>query len=277
MKKAEIKSRFDEIVAFAEVEKFIDTPVKHYSNGLYVRLAFAVAAHLEPEILLIDEVLAVGDTGFQRKCLGRMGTVAKDGRTVLFVSHQMNQIRRLCEKAIWLNSGRLQKIGMATEVVGSYESAMSSISLETSRGNHDEHVAARFLKWEIIESSTKQSNILDVAGPVTVEFTVKINRSIRNGRHGAALYNFENQLIWATVVSNLQLEPGICAFSFKLATLPVRPGVYYWYVSLYEENVLVDLWLSAPEMVVATKPAGHPSDGWQGLLNLPWKFTMRKE
>ncbi|MGC8960577.1 MAG: ABC transporter ATP-binding protein, partial [Chloroflexia bacterium] len=106
MKKAEIDKKFDEIVAFAEVEKFIDTPVKRYSSGMYVRLAFAVAAHLEPEILLVDEVLAVGDAAFQKKCLGKMGDVAKGGRTVLFVSHQMNSIRKLCDRCIWLDAGR---------------------------------------------------------------------------------------------------------------------------------------------------------------------------
>src|SRR5262249_54449439 len=103
MKRAEIARKFDEIVAFAEVEKFIDTAVKHYSSGMYVRLAFAVAAHLEPEILLVDEVLAVGDAAFQKKCLGKMGDVAKEGRTVLFVSHNMAAIQALCETGLWIN------------------------------------------------------------------------------------------------------------------------------------------------------------------------------
>src|SRR5581483_4706693 len=103
MKKAEIARKFDEIVAFAEVEKFIDTPVKRYSSGMYVRLAFAVAAHLETEILLVDEVLAVGDAQFQKKCLGKMGDVAKHGRTVLFVSHNLLMVQRLCPTAIVLH------------------------------------------------------------------------------------------------------------------------------------------------------------------------------
>lgn len=107
MRKAEIERRFDEIVAFAEIDKFIDTPVKRYSSGMYVRLAFAVAAHLEPEILLVDEVLAVGDAAFQKKCLGKMGDVAKEGRTVLFVSHQMNAIEQLCSRAILIQEGAM--------------------------------------------------------------------------------------------------------------------------------------------------------------------------
>src|SRR5881628_3746544 len=107
MKKAEIDWKFDGIVEFAEVEQFIDTPVKHYSTGMYLRLAFAVAAHLEPEILIVDEVLAVGDTAFQKKCLGKMGDVAKEGRTVLFVSHNLAAIENLCSSSFLLDSGRV--------------------------------------------------------------------------------------------------------------------------------------------------------------------------
>jgi len=121
MGRAEIKRKFDEIVDFAEVEKFLDTPVKRYSSGMYVRLAFAVAAHLEPEILIVDEVLAVGDAQFQRKCLGKMEDVSKnEGRTVLFVSHNMNVIKTLCNQAILFSGGRLIKSGSASEIVKSY-------------------------------------------------------------------------------------------------------------------------------------------------------------
>src|SRR6266850_7750638 len=126
MTRREIISKFDEIVAFAELEKFIDTPVKHYSSGMYVRLAFAVAAHLEPEILLVDEVLAVGDINFQKKCLGKMGDVSKAGRTVVLVSHQLNQIRRLCHRVVWIDDGSVRQDGPTHEVVSAYESAMLS-------------------------------------------------------------------------------------------------------------------------------------------------------
>lgn len=120
MKRAEIKHKFDEIVAFSEVEKFIDTPVKHYSSGMYLRLAFAVAAHLEPEILLVDEVLAVGDANFQRKCIGKMGEVARAGRTILFVSHNMTAINQLCPRTIMLMEGRIAAIGETQQVVAEY-------------------------------------------------------------------------------------------------------------------------------------------------------------
>src|SRR5881296_3343331 len=120
MGKAEIARKFDEIVAFAELEKFIDTPVKHYSSGMYVRLAFAVAAHLEPEILLVDEVLAVGDAAFQSKCIGKMEGVAREGRTVLFVSHNMASIEALCARCFLLVNGRLEASGTTQEVIPCY-------------------------------------------------------------------------------------------------------------------------------------------------------------
>src|SRR6266478_1956251 len=126
MKKREIVRKFDEIVAFAEVEKFIDTPLKHYSTGMQMRLAFAVAAHLEPEILLVDEVLAVGDAAFQKKCLGKMGDVAKEGRTVLFVSHNMGAVRKLCPKAILLDRGSVECNEVTENVIGQYLTANAS-------------------------------------------------------------------------------------------------------------------------------------------------------
>ncbi len=120
MKRKEIERKFDEIVGFAEIDKFVDTPIKYYSSGMYVRLAFAVAAHLEPEILLMDEILAVGDAAFQKKCLGKMGDVAKEGRTVLFVSHNMEAVQRLCTRTIWLNGGRIACDGDSRRVVSNY-------------------------------------------------------------------------------------------------------------------------------------------------------------
>ncbi len=134
MTRAEIRRKFDDIVAFAEVEKFIDTPVKRYSSGMYVRLAFAVAAHLEPEILVVDEVLAVGDAAFQMKCLGKMHEVSKGGRTVLFVSHNMGAIRNLCSEVFWLSEGKIETSGSSAKVVDQYlrttlEKSGSSIDL----------------------------------------------------------------------------------------------------------------------------------------------------
>ncbi len=130
MRRAEIERKFDEIVAFAEIDKFLDTTVKHYSSGMYVRLAFAVAAHMEPEILLVDEVLAVGDAGFQKKCLGKMGNVAREGRTVLFVSHNMTAVQSLCDIVIWLDKGRVVGLGESGLVVSQYLKSAAVYSAE---------------------------------------------------------------------------------------------------------------------------------------------------
>jgi lipopolysaccharide transport system ATP-binding protein len=152
MRRAEIDRKFDEIVAFADVEKFIETPVKHYSGGMYVRLAFAVAAHLEPEILLVDEVLAVGDVAFQKKCLGKMGEIARGGRTVLFVSHNMASIESLCDSCVLLDSGRLLKKGRAGEVIGEYIS--SQIKHGSIQGSLVDHPGRRARREPIMTSVT---------------------------------------------------------------------------------------------------------------------------
>src|ERR1700682_2878424 len=223
MSKREIERKFDEIVAFAELEKFIDTPVKHYSSGMYVRLAFAVAAHLEPEILLVDEVLAVGDINFQKKCLGKMGDVARQGRTVVLVSHQMNQIRRLCHRVAWVDGGHMRMTGAAHEVVSAYESAMA----RGERGNGLESrgplTKGRFLRWEIVAAGEGNSHVLNNLEPVTVQFTVEIHQSIQRGHHGIALFSHDHQLIWARGLNDLQLDIGEHAFRHTFPMLPLRP------------------------------------------------------
>ncbi|MDQ3254110.1 MAG: ABC transporter ATP-binding protein, partial [Acidobacteriota bacterium] len=130
MSRSETKSKFDEIVAFAEIDKYLDTPVKHYSSGMYMRLAFAVAAHLEPDILIVDEVLAVGDVAFQKKCLGKMNDVSRVGRTVLFVSHNMAAVANLCRRGIVLSGGSIQYAGTQTGAVAEY---LTSVDLRTKR------------------------------------------------------------------------------------------------------------------------------------------------
>src|SRR5215203_1830133 len=146
MTKAEIKKKFDEIVAFSGIEKFIDTPVKRYSSGMYVRLAFSVAAHLEPDILIIDEVLAVGDAEFQKKCMGNMKDVSNTvGRTILFVSHNLQAIANLCDNAIWLDKGKIKKIGKASSVVNSY--------ISSSKGDQNEE------EWDLPETAPGNESI----------------------------------------------------------------------------------------------------------------------
>ena len=273
MGKAEIERKFDEIVAFAELEKFIDTPVKHYSSGMYVRLAFAVAAHLEPEILLVDEVLAVGDINFQKKCLGKMGDVARAGRTVVLVSHQLNQIRRLCQRVVWIDDGSVRQDGPTHEVVSAYESAM--LSGDRSQGlQRGGGTTARFLRWEIAAAPADRQHVLSTLGPVTVNFIVELAERVTSGEHGAALFNAERQLMWARAAQNLTLDAGVHVFSHTFPSLPLRPGAYQWQASLWDNDEMLDLWDCVPEMSIATEIHQHYMDEWNGILNLPSEFSL---
>ncbi len=177
MRKAEIDRNLDEIVAFADIEKFMDTPVKHYSSGMYVRLAFAVAAHLEPEILIIDEVLAVGDVAFQRKCLNKMEDVRQHGRTILFVSHNMQAITRLCQRAILISHGGIQQDGPASETAGKY--LLQSVSVPAERVWPDLMTApgddvVRLRKVRVRDEAGASVESIDIRQPFGVELVYEV-------------------------------------------------------------------------------------------------------
>lgn len=177
MKKVEIDQKFDEIVFFSEVEKFIDTPVKYYSSGMQVRLAFAVAAHLEPEILLVDEVLAVGDVSFQKKCLNKMEDVGKKGRTVLFVSHHMPSITLLCKRALLLSGGKLVEDGPAFKVVGKYLSTGLSIPPEREWKDLSSAPGNEIVKLIAVRVKTKDGKVrdtIDIREPIGIEMEYEV-------------------------------------------------------------------------------------------------------
>ncbi|MBN2084297.1 MAG: ABC transporter ATP-binding protein [Anaerolineales bacterium] len=172
MRHAEIDQRFDEIVAFSEIEKFIDTPVKHYSSGMFLRLAFAVAAHLTPEILLVDEVLAVGDERFQKKCMGKMESVGKEGRTILFVSHNMNAIHRLCPRVILLEEGRVAADGDTSEVIAQYLNADRS-EMDCKEWSTPEQApgdsTARLKRVRLLDNRGRPRSAFEIREPVQIE------------------------------------------------------------------------------------------------------------
>src|SRR5438876_5720848 len=263
MSKAEIERKFDEIVAFAELEKFIDTPVKHYSSGMYVRLAFAVAAHLEPEILVVDEVLAVGDMNFQKKCLGKMGDVARAGRTVVLVTHQMNQIRRLCHRVVWIDDGGVRASGTTGETVGAYELEMSSPD-RNSQEQRRRSAKAEFKSWRLDSEPETSCRSLSSLGPVRASFRVEVKEALHHVHHGIALFNSDRQLVWAFSTDGLSFEPGLIDLSYEFPFLPVRPGAYHWQVSLWSDEGNVDLWDAVPEMLVLTENYQHGRDEWNG-------------
>ena len=192
MRKTRDRSKFDEIVAFAEVERFLDTPLKHYSTGMQMRLAFAVAAHLEPEILLVDEVLAVGDLQFQKKCLGKMGEVAKTGRTIIFVSHQMNQIRRLCERVFWIDEGTIREEGPTAKVVNAYEAEANSLEKRATSSNVS--LKARFSTWDIVEPVSSHHTVSELS-PVKLRFNLEVTQQVEHGIHGITLYTPDRQIV----------------------------------------------------------------------------------
>jgi len=194
MRKAEIHRKFGEIVAFAEIDKFIDTPVKRYSSGMYVRLAFAVAAHLEPEILLVDEVLAVGDVAFQKKCLGKMGDVASEGRTVLFVSHNMGAVNRLCERTFWLDHGQLITNGPTGEVISKYLTSESAIAGQKHwpKGMANPGVEElRIFSVRVLNNQGETTSHLSITQPFRIEIHCRIIKPLPCCRIGFLLSTVE--------------------------------------------------------------------------------------
>jgi lipopolysaccharide transport system ATP-binding protein len=277
MNRREIARKFDAIVSFAELEQFIDTPVKHYSSGMYVRLAFAVAAHLEPEILLVDEVLAVGDINFQKKCLGKMGDVARAGRTVVLVSHQLNQIRRLCQRVVWLDGGKVSQSGPTAEVINAYESAMSSSERGSGQRDSAHNVKARFLSWKIADPVSTSPHRLDSVGPVSVSFKLEVLSPIRHAHQGIALFDADRRLMWAFANEGLTFDPGIYELVYKFPFLPLCPKSYNWQLSLWDDSGNVDLWDAVPDIQSAVPSYQHARDEWNGFLNIPSSLSISAE
>ena len=204
MKRAEILRKFDAIVAFAEVEKFIDTPVKHYSSGMYVRLAFAVAAHMETEVLIVDEVLSVGDASFQRKCLGKMGQVARQGRTVLFVSHNLTAVRNLCSATVWLVDGVVNRIGSPDRLIKEYLalSAPSSSFVKRSFVADDD--------VSILEASIEQRGCLGGAfitsEPLNIRIKYQVHKPVVGLRIGFDIASDDGIAIWRSFADDMNLQ-----------------------------------------------------------------------
>ncbi|MGA7711095.1 MAG: ABC transporter ATP-binding protein [Rhizomicrobium sp.] len=242
MTRREIKAKFDEIVEFSGVERFLDTPVKRYSSGMYVRLAFAVAAHLEPEILIIDEVLAVGDLGFQRKCLGKMRDVAEAGRTVLFVSHNLTAIVGLTDQAILLEQGQVMTTGPSKEVVSLYlhstnEKRRASGDYSIYRRAHrlEGHVEIRSIRVCEQEPGTLTVGVCD---HVSIDLELDVRRAVEQAIIVISVLNEQLEII-ATVIStdfgfNIVLGVGVHTIRCDIPALPLIPGDYQLNVAVAE-------------------------------------------
>jgi lipopolysaccharide transport system ATP-binding protein len=233
MRRMEIARKFDEIVAFAEVDRFIDTPVKHYSTGMHMRLAFAVAAHLEPEILLVDEVLAVGDVSFQKKCLGKMDDVARHGRTVLFVSHNMEAVRRLCSRALLLEEGRLAAIGETGALIKKYlENAAAQASYQIVPPAPDEDVPGYAYRLVVENENGKPAASLPVGRPWQVRVYFRVTRRMEHFIAALGLRTAEGVPIRTGWSAPQTIEPGDYQAVFRETNLVLSAGIYHLVVGL---------------------------------------------
>jgi lipopolysaccharide transport system ATP-binding protein len=283
MTRREITKKFDEIVAFAEVEKFLDTPVRFYSSGMYVRLAFAVAAHLEPEILIVDEVLAVGDAQFQKKCLGKMQDVSvKDGRTVLFVSHNMGVIGRLCQRSILMNSGRVQLCGPTGDIIPLYlkagvETTGSKQWDDSSRKTHDPRLKLQSV--QIIDSEGNSASRLDKQKSFAVEIKYHVVRPLPQFRVTLRFHTSEGIMAFATTDStsssydSKSCEPGFykaqCLVPANLLnegtySLSVAADIPFQKLLFFEENAVE---------LSAEQTESRFSEKWPGVVSplLEWE------
>jgi lipopolysaccharide transport system ATP-binding protein len=251
MTRAEIRRKFDEIVAFAEVEKYLDTPVKRYSSGMYVRLAFAVAAHLEPEILVVDEVLAVGDAEFQKKCLGKMGEVATEGRTVLFVSHNMAAVQSLCKTAFQLESGRIVQTGDSKKVVSEYLSGSggnTSVRVwpdESAPGNED----IRLKSIGVYADDRNDRSIYQSRNDLHIEMKFTVHKSHSALCVGFDLLNFQGETILRSYQTDMppekwpKVKEGENVWRCRIPSGLLNGGVYHLCprIGLHNLNWIVHL------------------------------------
>ncbi len=249
MSRAEVRRKFDEIVAFAEVDKFLDTPVKRYSSGMSVRLAFSVAAHLDPEILIVDEVLAVGDQAFQNKCLGKMSGVAQSGRTILFVSHQMAAVEAMCTSAIWLSEGRLRDSGSTSTIVERYLRAVGRGAMQPLQDRHDRQGTGEIRFKSVAFSNGDGQNVMNfqcgAPAAVSLQFETRSQRTLRNLRVSLAVENeltqrvllLDSRLVRSDL-SRVEADGGMV--TFVVPKLPLLPGCYRFTVQATVNGEIID-------------------------------------
>ncbi len=283
MSKSEIKSKFDEIVAFSEVEKFLDTPVKRYSSGMYVRLAFAVAAHLEPEILIVDEVLAVGDAEFQKKCMGKMKDVSGEGRTVIFVSHNMQAVSNLCNTGILLNKGKVQIQGNVEDCIKKYMTSsrginLSGLSLSDRLGRTSG--AVFFEEVKAIKNGEENWDF-NFDDDVRIDFKVTASKDVPNlGFYIAVRNPFSEEIIsnFKSVVSNSAMHKDESrTFTITIPKKSFRPGQYGLYFALsnseYKEFYdVLDNNVNIPMLNI--NPISMDAHENAGFVTLPFNLKM---
>jgi lipopolysaccharide transport system ATP-binding protein len=282
MSKAEIGTKFDEIVDFAEVARFIDTPVKHYSSGMYVRLAFAVAASLEPDILVVDEVLAVGDARFQKKSLARMGEARREGRTIVFVSHNMVAMQKLCSRAVLLQDGRLKQDGSVTDVVQAYLSDVGAEreygSGEPGRARGSRGPTARVVAWSV--EPIGASAYTAVSGhDIAIILDIDCAEALDECAFGVAAWSDEGVLAWSATTQDLpdwapSLPPGRSLVRLDVRGFALRPGNYRFDFNIDSKGRRIDLWHASPALAVLPRRPTSLAPEWQGLAVFDYSITV---
>ena len=285
MSKDEVRKNFDEIVDFSGVSKFIDTPVKRYSSGMYVRLAFAVAAHLEPEILIVDEVLAVGDMGFQKKCLRKMETVSKQGRTVLFVSHNMSSIQRLCSRSLLLESGTCMYDGKTENTIEKYlcygrQKGPAHFDSSTIRSGSGE---IQFASIEFLNPDGENIHSVKMLNDFIIKMVVNCKYEISNLQFGVRVHTPLNQNIvtWTTrgLDKTNKMAKNVGIVKLKLAQLNLLPGIYYLDIGVHDNHQQFDFIENAIELEVIDSAGLHLNasiNSDSGLIYTPcsWEFNL---
>ena len=283
MSKAEIRRKFDAIVDFAEVERFLDTPVKRYSSGMYVRLAFSVAAHLESDILIVDEVLAVGDAGFQKKCMGKMESVANEGRTILFVSHNMGAISELCTTAALLHKGKLVTQGAVPQVIEQYARLTLNQRASGMNFEDDEKKPSSIVAVRICNSSGQSATSLDLAEDIVIEIVYKVRRAAAglqltvtiSRNMVAVLHSFDTD-----DDDELPMrEPGVYRAIYRIPGMSLKAGSYSASAFIGTPEVLLQslehvLAFDVEEWSVNTQSKGYRRER-PGLLISPGKWETR--
>jgi len=275
LSRKEVRKRFDQIVDFAGLEQFIDVPVKTYSSGMYVRLAFSVAAHLNPEIVILDEVLAVGDAVFQKKCFDRMEEIINEGHAAILVSHGMGNIRRVTQACMWLHHGRVRMFGPTKEVTAQYKKeATRQIVSDFERQSGQLEPIARLANWSLESKLSLGTHTIDSGqAPVAFRFEIELTTPVPDGKIAISLTGIQG-LVLCTHSSELrQKEAGRIWVGLELPLLPVNPGQYTLSCTISNGSHALAFLRATPELTVLEERNADRS-GYAGVLNLPAKLSV---
>ena len=280
LSRKEVRDRFDQIVAFSGLEKFIEVPVKNYSSGMYVRLAFSVAAHLNPEIVILDEVLAVGDAVFQKKCFDRMEEIINEGHAAILVSHGMGNVRRMSQVCLWLRQGRVEMFGPTHEVVSHYEKqttheVVSHYEKQTQHEATQPEPLATLVSWSV-ESllATNLHTITTGQQKVGLHFEIELKAAAPNGKISVSIVDVQGLVLLTQDGALRRTKAGKFSLVLELPLLPLKPGDYIVSCTISDEDHRVTFLRATPELTVLDEINSNHS-AYHGVLNLPAKLFVK--